>query len=116
MQKNYYNYSKEINKFKEEIYFFCDVHIGYYILFPAFMNLWPEVKNNSKKKEITKKDLAIISSKILNELIEKNIIEICDKKRPKDASNVYAFYRILQHNPLIDSRSFVDKKRDLKFK
>jgi hypothetical protein len=114
MQKYYLNFSKEIEKFKEEIYFYCDCNIDSEIetLFPAFMNLWPEPAINSKKKQISKKNLAILTSNILDELINKEILKIVNKNAP----SVYAFYKIFPHDYLIDYRTFVDKKRALKFR
>jgi hypothetical protein len=106
MQKEYEDHSKEIKKFKEEISFYCDnCNVNSEILFPVFMELWPE-SNNTK---FSRKELSVITSNILNELIKEGILCINEKK----SDSLYAFYKVLPHYSLIKNSSFVDKKRAL---
>lgn len=108
MQKEYDDSSKEIRKFKEKIFFYCDsCEVNSEVLFPVFMELWPE----SDKLSISRKDLASLTSNILNELIDKGVLCINGKK----SDNVYAFYKILPHKDLINYEGFINKKKSHKF-
>ena len=84
MDKNYIEFARKI-------YSYCDNHVGERILFPFFMNCWPE------EMTIEKKDLARYTSKIVNRLILKNIL----KEIPKDFDNLYGMYKVLEHEKLI---------------
>jgi hypothetical protein len=110
MLKNYAKYSKKIDKFREEIYFYCDYNVGSDVLFPAFVNLWPE--NNDKKKAMTKRDLVLITSNILHELVDRDVL----KTMHKEDSTVYSCYNVLPHEFLLDHASFIEKQKMLKFK
>ena len=79
-------------KFVREIYSFCDENIGEKILFPFFMNLWPEIDCT-----IEKKDLAFHTSKIVSRLISKRIL----KEIPKSFDNAHGMYEILKHEKFI---------------
>lgn len=86
-------------QFKKEIYKYCDKNVGGSCLFLGFTHLW-----FSKKEKITPKDLAFLTSKIINDLIGKKVlVEI-----PKKFENVYGMYKILPHEKLI-------KKNKLKY-
>jgi hypothetical protein len=111
MQNYYSEFSEEIKKFKEEIYFYCDYNLDCKVLFPLFVSLWPEKDGGLEEKDISRKDLAVLTSHILNDLTERGVLEIVDK----NALNGYAFYKILPHKDLVDHISFIDKKRGLKF-
>jgi len=109
MQKEYRGNPKEINNFKEEIFFYCDsCEVNSEILFPAFVELWPE----SNKTKFSKKELSILTSDILNELIDKGVLCINGKK----SDNLYAFYTVLPHRALVNYRGFIDKKKAMKFR
>ncbi len=82
-------------QFKEEIYKYCDNNIGKSCLFPGFAFLWP-----LRKEKIIPKNLAILTSKIINDLIEKKVlIEV-----PKKEGNVYGMYKVLPHEKLTKER------------
>jgi hypothetical protein len=99
---------EKIEKFKEEIYFYCDCNaVCSESLFPVFRDLWPE----SEEISISRKDLTTLTSHILNDLIDKGVLEINRSRN----NSIYAFYKILPHEPLINYSSFIDKKRELKF-
>lgn len=110
MQKSYAKYSKKIEKFREEIYFYCDYNIGSDVLLPAFVNLWPE--NKEEKRTIAKRDLVVITSNILKELVNQRVLRVVYKENP----SVYAFYRVRKHDFLLNHTSFIDKQKSLKFK
>jgi hypothetical protein len=110
MHKGYSKYTKKIGIFKEEIYFYCDYNIGSEIMIPAFINLWPEGKKEIKG--IPKRDLVVITSNILHDLVDKQVLEVIHKKDPC----AYAFYRVLPHEFLLDHNNFIDKQKMLKFK
>jgi hypothetical protein len=102
MQKGYDDSSRQIKKFRDEIYSYCDnCEINSEVLFPAFMELLPDGIS------ISRKDLAVITSDILNELIDKRVLGINGRK----SNNPYAFYKVLPHEPLMDYLGFVNKKR-----
>jgi hypothetical protein len=109
MRKGYAEYSKKIEKFKEEIYFYCDYNVSSNVLFPAFVNLWPE--NSGQNVSLSKKDLAIITSKILWELVNKGILI----EMPKDdkSHNPYGLYKILPHENMMKYNPFIEKKMEL---
>ncbi len=86
MDKNY-------TKFVRKIYSSCDNNIGKKVLFPFFMNCWPE------ELTLEKKDLAIHTSKIVSRLISNKILKEVPKE--KDFYNVYGMYEILKHEKLI---------------
>jgi hypothetical protein len=109
-------FQSEIEKFREEIYFYCDLNRNEehsVSSFPFFRGLWPEPNSKSMKKEISRRDLTVLTSSILDELIEKGVLGIVHS----NTDNGYAFYRILDYdNDLIDHRNFIDSKRALKFR
>lgn len=76
----------QIEKFRKEIYRYCQENVGKEILFTGFEYLWPW-----KNSDIKPRNLARLTSQILNDLIkDKIIIEV-----PKEAESVYAMYKIL---------------------
>ena len=81
MNKNYI-------KFVRGIYSYCDENVGEKVLFPFFMNYWPEIDC-----KIQKKDLAFLTSKIANRLVSRKVL----KEVEKDFENVYGMYKILRH-------------------
>jgi hypothetical protein len=92
--------------FVKEVYSYCDNNIGQKILFPAFTNLWDE--NGEENTHISKKDLAIIASKIVTRLLERKILNVI----PKDGKsyNPYGFYKILEHKNLMHYTDLTEKK------
>ena len=86
-------------QFKENIYKYCYGNIGKEVLFTGFSYLWPFLKKEEeevRKRPIAPKDLAVITSKIINDLIkQKIIIEV-----PKKFENVCGMYKILPHEKL----------------
>ena len=90
--------------FVKEIYSYCDLNQCREVLFPVFMNLMQENDNN-----ITRNDLAVLTSKIVHKLIEKNVL----RDVPNEFENVYGTYRILEHKNLVRHGGFIDKKMKL---
>lgn len=78
---------KDYIKFVRGVYSYCDNHIGEEVLFPLFINCWPE------EIIIKKKDLVIYTSKIVSKLISEDVL----KEVPKGFDNVYGLYKILEH-------------------
>jgi hypothetical protein len=113
MRKDYSEYSKKIEKFKEAIYFYCDYNIGSNVLFPAFVNLWPE--NSGQNVSLSKKDLAIITSSILYglEKREDNDGFLFEIPKDEESHNPYALYKILPHENLMKYNPFIEKKMEL---
>jgi hypothetical protein len=109
MRKDYAEYSKKIEKFKEEIYFYCDYNINSEVLFPAFVNLWPE--NSGQERSLCGKDLAIITSSILQELVAKEVLTVIPKNA--DFQNPYALYKIEKHENLMKYNPLIEKKMEL---
>jgi hypothetical protein len=80
-------------QFKREIYEYCDNNVRKRILFTGFTFLWAL----SGKERITPKDLALLTSEIINSLVkEKILIEV-----PKKFESVYGMYKILPHEILM---------------
>jgi hypothetical protein len=78
----------QIEKFRKNIYEYCQENVGEEILFTGFEYLWP--RQNS---DMSPRDLAKLTSQILSGLIkEKIIIEV-----PKKVESVYGMYKILPH-------------------
>lgn len=78
----------KVEKFRKEIYRYCQNNVGEEILFTGFEYMWPQ-----KNSDISPKNLAMLTSRILNDLIkEKIIIEV-----PKKVESVYGMYKILPH-------------------
>jgi len=115
-------------KFSMNVYTFCDESVGRRVLFPAFMNLWPseecetiEIRSsyNSRAykifdRTISSRDLAVITSVVLRELIEDRIITEVDLPQPIKKVDllvtyinipnysVYPCYEVLKHPRLAD--------------
>ena len=87
MKNNQLSFRYAHSKFIENIYNYCDKHVGKSVLVPVFMNLWPNINFN-----ITKKELAVLTSEILYSLIEKKVIKDVFEKK---FENFYAMYEIL---------------------
>ena len=82
----------EEERFKKRIYEYCENNPGRDILFPGFTNLW------ISSKQITSKNLTMLTSVIVSDLIkQKIIIQI-----PNNYENFYPMYRILPNEKLID--------------
>jgi len=150
MQKGYENFKREIstycgkniiNKvlfsnykhFEKNIHTYCDNNIGEDVLFPAFVILWDE------SNYISKKDLVVITSKIISDLLERRILirvfqKEGAKERPKELSwryntdeygnyfdippkngfeNGYGLYRIQPHEDLIEYSDIIKRKMKL---
>jgi len=84
-------------QFKESIYEYCYDNIGKEVLFTAFTHKWPlltKEEEEAGKRPIAPKDLAVITSRIVNDLVkQKIIIEVV----PKEFENVYKMYKILPY-------------------
>ena len=79
-------------EFKKCMYKYCDNNIGEKLLFPAFTNLYSQLKH-----EIAPKNLGVLTSEIVNDLIKRKVlIEV-----PKEFENLYGMYEILFHKRLI---------------
>ena len=78
--------------FKEKICNYCKDNIGEKILFTGFTHLWP-----LPEKEISPKDLAILTSKILYDLNKGKRIIIKEVSKPEEFSIPYAMYEILSY-------------------
>lgn len=79
-------------QFRKCICKYCDNNIGEKLLFPAFTNLYSQLKH-----EIAPKNLGVLTSEIVNDLIKRKVlIEV-----PKEFENLYGMYRILPHKRLI---------------
>jgi len=84
--KSFIFIQEKYNLFKNKISDYCKNNVGEKVLFPLFVNLSPKLE-----MKITPKNLTILTSKIINELIqEKRLKEI-----PKKFENVYGMYKIL---------------------
>ncbi|MGY4884519.1 MAG: hypothetical protein ACP5NZ_02985 [Nanobdellota archaeon] len=105
----YSKYSKTIEKFKKEIYFYCDYNINSEVLFPAFVNLWPE--NVGQNRCLSGKDLAIVTSDILQELVDKGVLIVISKD--ERSHNPYALYKIQEHKNLMKYNPFIEKKIEI---
>ena len=83
--------------YREEIYEYCEKNIGKGVLFPNFTILWPiQKKNYDKRDDITPKNLAILTSEILQELSKEGILREVEK--PEGLEFIpYGFYKILPH-------------------
>lgn len=105
----YSKYSKKIEKFKEEIYFYCDYNINSEVLFPAFVNLWPE--NIGQNRSLSGKDLAIIASDILRRLVDKGVLIVIPKG--EGFHNPYTLYKVQEHDSLMEYNRFFQKKIEI---
>jgi len=81
----------EEEQFKKRIYEYCGNNLGRDILFSGFTNLWIQ-----PHQEISPKDLATLTSGIVNDLIKDGILEEISK--PADFDVPYGMYKILPHN------------------
>jgi len=91
--------------FVRGIYTYCDKHVGEKALFPVFANFWDE---NGEVEHVSRRDLAILTSKIISRLLDKNIL----MEIPKDdrSQNSYGLYEILSHETLV-RHDDIDEKR-----
>jgi|WetSurMetagenome_2_1015567.scaffolds.fasta_scaffold1080068_1 hypothetical protein len=147
MQKGYENFEREISNycdksiinetlfsnykhFEKNIHTYCDSNIGQEILFPAFVNLW------DTDVHIDKKYLAIMTSKIISNLLERRIlIRVFQKEgaeeRPNELSwryktdeygnyfeippkncfeDGYGLYRVQPHEDLVNYSDVIKRK------
>lgn len=110
LRKKYHNYYYK--KIRKEIYDYCDMNQPtkpkekVLILFPAFVDYAGGFRNG----HISKRDLVFLVSKVLDNLIDKNVLEI---SREKEKDNGYAFYKILRHENLVEHNSLIEKKMKL---
>ena len=81
-------------QFKENIYKYCDNNIRIKVLLTGFMYLSPELE-----KEIAPKNLAVLTSKIVNDLIKKRTVR--EVFNP-NSDVPYGMYEILPHKKLLD--------------
>jgi hypothetical protein len=82
-----------VREFEKRIYEYCDNNVGQKVLFTGFEYLWPP------NHDVAPKDLAILTSRILNELAEKGILREIRKEGDFDVP--YGMYKILPHKKLI---------------
>lgn len=144
MQKGYERFEREISTycdkniindalfssykhFEKNIHTYCDNSIGEDILFPAFVNLWDE------DDHMAKKDLVVLASKIIADLLEKKILirifqrDYIDDEvfrddefgeyveiPPKNGfENGYGLYKIQPHEDLIKYSNVIKRKMKL---
>ena len=81
-------------EFRENIYRYCDNNIGKEILFKGFEWLWPQ------NHDISPKNLATLTSKIVNNLVRDRTLEEIPK--PLNSDVPYGMYKILPHKKLIN--------------
>jgi len=81
-------------EFEKRIYEYCDDNVRKRILFTRFTFLWPQLE-----QQITPKDLASLTSKIINSLIKKGVLK--EVPKPKNSDVPYGMYKILPHERLI---------------
>jgi hypothetical protein len=94
--------------FVRGIYTYCDKHVGEKALFPVFTNFWDE---NGEAEHVSRRDLAILTSKIICKLLERKVfVEI-----PKDTKfhTPYGLYKILPHENLMRYDELFEKKSQL---
>ncbi len=96
---------KEHYSFVRNIYNYCDENIGEKILFPVFVNLWPE-----NYCSISKKDLTEITSKLIKKLMNREEKILKDISNKKNFENVYGLYEILPHKELVRKNEVSDRK------
>ena len=93
-KKRFY-FSDYKKQFEKKIYSYCDENVGEKFLFPIFVNFWPE-----ENCLIRKKNLAMITSEIIENLINKNVL----KEIPVEFGNGYGFYEVLKHRRLTSKK------------
>ncbi|MCH8945669.1 MAG: hypothetical protein IIA85_01985 [Nanoarchaeota archaeon] len=83
--------------YRKDIYKYCNDNIGKKVLFPGFTILWQTWKRDSDKRyDIAPKDLAILTSNIIQELSKEGILR--EVKKPEELDfTPYGFYEILPH-------------------
>jgi hypothetical protein len=94
--KNYYSI------IKKEIHSYCDGNSGRTALFPAFAN---SIEN---KNDLLRRDLVVLVSDILDDLINKGILEI--SRDCSSEGSVYSFYKINSHEDLVENNDCIKKK------
>ena len=85
---------KRKGRFPNFIYEYCDLNVGDKVLFPFFMNFYPESGKRNKKS------LARYTSKIVNELVWEGVLG--DISNQKKSSNPYGYYVVLKHENLLE--------------
>ncbi len=100
-------YEADYAGIKKEIFIYCDLNRGKISLFPAFVNLVED------KLSISRRDLVVLVSDVLDELCSKkikneNILEITQNSSSEGSG--YAFYKILPHENLVKHNAFIEKK------
>lgn len=98
MEKNYTN-------FKRDIDFYCDTHLGEEVLFTAFVDLW------NGNGYISKKDLVVITSKNILELLKEDVLT--EVEQTNGFQSGYGLYKILPHENLIKHDFITDRKMKL---
>jgi hypothetical protein len=97
-----YLMDNKYSEFEREIYSYCDANSGKKILFPAFMNLW------NGENYICKKDLAVLTSKIISDL--EGVRVLVEVRKPKRLESPYGYYRVKPHKELIKSNNHIKRK------
>ncbi len=87
---------EEYKEFEKKIYEYCDNHVKKRVLFTGFMYLWPP------NHDIAPKDLATLTSRILNGLTQKGILREVPNREEFDVP--YGMYEILPHEMLIKNK------------
>lgn len=95
-------YPEDYEKIKDEIYSRCYINFGRDALFPFFVN------SVEGKSIVMKRDLVILVSSVLDDLICKGILEI--SRDCSSEGSVYAFYRVKSKEGLPVNNGFLDKK------
>jgi len=99
MEKNYVHFVKQI-------YTYCDNYQGEKVLFPAFTNLW-----NEEDWNINKKDLAVLTSRIISRLLNTGILMSTPKENRFETP--YGLYEILPHVNLMKYNDLIERKMNL---
>ena len=83
--------------YRKDIYKYCNDNINKKVLFPGFTILWQTWERDSDKRYyIAPKDLAILTSNIIQELSKEGILR--EVKKPEELDfTPYGFYEILPH-------------------
>jgi len=98
--KKIFYFSDYKKQFEKKGYSYCDENVGDKSLFPFFMDFWPH-----EDYLIRKRNLAVITSKIVENLINKKVL----KEIPVEFGNGYGFYEVLKHRRLIQKKKALYK-------
>jgi hypothetical protein len=87
------DYSQGYESFRKKAYKHCRENVGERILFKGFAHLYLE----RDAREISPKDLALLTSRLIGELIQKRIlVEV--KNGDKREDSVYGMFEVMIHD------------------